>query len=76
MSRKHHVHPGHSTGSKSRRWRLPGAILGGLAAVAAGLLLYQAAYPRGADSADGSAAVKAKGADSATVVLTEWGDFQ
>jgi hypothetical protein len=76
MSRKHHVQPGRPTGSKSPGWRLPGAILGGLAAVAAGLLLYQAVYPRGADSADGSAAAKAKGADSAPVVLTEWGDFQ
>jgi hypothetical protein len=76
MSRKHHVRPGHSTGPRSRRWRLPGALLGGIAAVEAGLLVYQAVGSRGAESAGGSPAVKAQGADSATVVLTEWGDFQ
>ena len=76
MSRKHHVRPSRRAAATPGHWPVARLVLGGLAVIAAGLMLAQIVASRGAGSAGAVAEVQARGAESAPVVLTEWGDFQ
>jgi hypothetical protein len=77
MSRKHHAHPRPRAARRSTlNWGPIGIIAGGLLVVAAAFLVAQAVGARGTDAAAANAAVYSKGAATAPVTITEWGDFQ